>query len=100
MSDRLTEHGDLDASGIEVDVSGGVVTLTGTVDDRWAKRLAEDIVERVAGVRDVMNQLRVGGQTSQEDRSSGEMAGTTETSGSSSKSQGRNGRRAAATANR
>jgi osmotically-inducible protein OsmY len=98
VSDRLTEHGDLDASGIEVDVNGGVVTLSGTVDDRWGKRLAEDIVERVPGVRDVMNQLRVGDQAGQEDRSSGDMAGTT--TDSSSKSQGRNGRRAATTPSR
>ena len=63
VSDRLTEHGDLDASEIEVDVSQGVVTLSGSVDDRWGKRLAEDIAERVPGVRDVMNQLRVGDPT-------------------------------------
>ena len=108
VSDRLTEHGDLDASGIEVGVTGGVVTLSGTVDDRWGKRLAEDIVERVPGVRDVMNQLRVGDQTTQgsdtgtrsSTRGSQDMTETTETSGSSSKSQGRNGRRAATTANR
>jgi osmotically-inducible protein OsmY len=65
VSDQLTEHAHIDASEIEVDVSGGVVTLTGSVDDRWAKRLAEDIAEGVPGVRDVMNQLRVGGQDDQ-----------------------------------
>jgi len=59
VSDRLTEHPDLDASDIEVKVSNGEVTLTGSVDSRLAKRLAEDIAEDCSGVRDVMNQLRV-----------------------------------------
>ncbi len=35
--------------------------LTGTVEDRQAKRLAEDIVERCPGVKDVQNQIRVQG---------------------------------------
>jgi osmotically-inducible protein OsmY len=59
VSDKLMEHPDLDASEIEVRVSKGEVTLTGSVDSRWAERLAEDIVESCTGVRDVMNQLRV-----------------------------------------
>jgi osmotically-inducible protein OsmY len=59
VSDKLMEHPDLDASEIEVRVAKGEVTLTGSVDSRWAKRLAEDIAESCAGVRDVMNQLHV-----------------------------------------
>jgi hypothetical protein len=59
VSDKLMEHPDLDASEIEVRVSAGEVTLAGSVDSRWAKRLAEDIAESCTGVRDVMNQLRV-----------------------------------------
>jgi osmotically-inducible protein OsmY len=59
VSDKLMEHPDLDASEIEVKVSNGEVTLSGLVDSRWAKRLAEDIAESSTGVRDVMNQLRV-----------------------------------------
>jgi osmotically-inducible protein OsmY len=59
VSDKLMEHPDLDASEIEVRVSGGEVTLSGSVDSRWVKRLAEDIAESCTGVRDVMNQLRV-----------------------------------------
>ncbi|MFL5686351.1 MAG: BON domain-containing protein [Chloroflexota bacterium] len=112
VSDRLTEHGDLDASGIEVEVSQGVVTLTGFVDDRWGKRLAEDVVEQVAGVHDVMNQLRVHGQQEQgakgqgDDMATRSSSGTspqmtgTETTASGSKSQGRNGRRATTTTTR
>ena len=59
VSDKLMEHPELDASEIEVRVSGGEVTLSGSVDSRWAKRLAEDVAESCTGVRDVMNQLRV-----------------------------------------
>jgi len=59
VSDLLTADDDLDASEIEVDVRDAVVSLTGTVSDRSAKRRAEDVAERAAGVEDVMNQLRV-----------------------------------------
>ena len=59
VSDKLMEHPDLDASEIEVQVAEGEVTLSGSVDSRWAKRLAEDIAESCTGVRDVMNHLRV-----------------------------------------
>jgi hypothetical protein len=59
INEILTRHGDIDATDIEVRVQQGEVTLTGTVNDRWAKRLAEDIAEDVVGVTDVQNQLRV-----------------------------------------
>lgn len=59
ISERLYYDHDVDASEIEVQVSGGVVTLTGSVEDRWAKRRAEDIAESCGGVKDVQNQLRI-----------------------------------------
>lgn len=59
INDRLTEHDWLDASDVDVQVSGGEVTLTGTVESRYAKRLAEDIAESVSGVTHVQNTLRV-----------------------------------------
>jgi osmotically-inducible protein OsmY len=59
VNDRLTQHGEIDATEIEVSVNQGEVTLSGTVDNRWTKRLAEDIVEEVSGVRNVVNLLRV-----------------------------------------
>jgi osmotically-inducible protein OsmY len=59
IHEALTDHEHIDATHITVDVKGGEVVLTGTVDDRNAKRLAEDIVDRVSGVRDVQNQLRI-----------------------------------------
>ncbi len=57
VSARLTEHGWIDASDIDVNVDNGEVTLTGTVDSRATKRLAEDIADSVPGVRDVHNRL-------------------------------------------
>jgi osmotically-inducible protein OsmY len=43
-----------------VQVSGGEVTLQGSVDGRWAKRMAEDVAHSVPGVRDVHNTLKIG----------------------------------------
>jgi osmotically-inducible protein OsmY len=57
--ERLTDDPWVDASDITVTVSGGEITLEGTVDDRRQKRHAEDCVEGVSGVTDVQNRLRV-----------------------------------------
>ncbi|WP_236024832.1 BON domain-containing protein [Arenibaculum pallidiluteum] len=59
VSDRLTDDSLVDATDIDVTVSGSEVTLSGTVDNRNAKRRAEDIAEAVSGVRHVQNNLRV-----------------------------------------
>lgn len=59
ISDTLMRHPDIDASDIEVEVSKGVVSLTGTVEDRHEKRLAELIAEDPLGVDDVDNRLKV-----------------------------------------
>ena len=59
VNDRLTDDPHIDASDIDVSVSNGEVTLSGTVDERFAKRHAEDIAESVAGVTHVQNNIRV-----------------------------------------
>jgi hypothetical protein len=59
LSERLMQHGLIDASDIVVEVNDGEVTLSGTVDDRQTKRLAEDVAENVFGVQDIHNQLHV-----------------------------------------
>lgn len=61
VSDNLSQAPDIDASEMEVTVSNGEVTLSGTVRSRYEKRRAEDVSERVPGVRDVNNRLRVSG---------------------------------------
>jgi len=59
VCDRLSDDDAIDASEISVDVSAGVVTLSGRVLDRFGKRHAEEICARVRGVVDVCNHLRV-----------------------------------------
>jgi hypothetical protein len=58
VSQRLTEDDRVDASEIEVRVSGGEVTLLGEVDTRQTKKAAEDVVWPVRGVTQVHNQLK------------------------------------------
>ncbi len=48
-----------DASEVEVTVHEGEVTLAGTVPDREDKRRVERLAERVRGVKEVFNRLRV-----------------------------------------
>ena len=59
VNDRLTDHPYLDAGDIVVSVKESEVTLSGTVDDRTDKRVAEDVAESVSGVTNVQNNLRV-----------------------------------------
>jgi len=59
VNDRLSDDAQVDASDIEIAVNNCEVTLTGTVNSRWEKRHAEDIVETVSGVKNVENRLKV-----------------------------------------
>lgn len=59
VSDQLSDDSFLDASGIEVGVKDGDVTLNGVVDSRYSKHRAEDLAEDVTGVKNVQNNLRV-----------------------------------------
>lgn len=59
VCERLTRHGRLDASRVQVRVENGEVTLDGQVESRAAKRMAEETAESVSGVRDVHNRLRI-----------------------------------------
>jgi hypothetical protein len=59
ICDIFTDDARLDPSEVFVKVEGSEVTLTGTVSSRDQKRRAEELAERVRGVGDVHNQLRV-----------------------------------------
>jgi osmotically-inducible protein OsmY len=59
VCELLTYHSGIDASNIDVKVSGGEVTLTGEIPDRYMKRMAEDVIDEIPGVKNVNNQLRV-----------------------------------------
>lgn len=83
INDRLSDDPFIDASDIDVTVSSGEVTLTGTVDHRSTKRRAEDLAEAVSGVKNVENRLRVMQSTGS---SSGSSFAGSQTSGVSSMS--------------
>lgn len=59
VSDRLAHQHEVDPSDLEVHVSSGEVTLTGTVQNRREKYMAEEIADNVGGVTEVHNQLRI-----------------------------------------
>ena len=59
VNEALARHDALDASEIEVEVKNGELTLSGTVSEKNAKRMAESIAENVFGVSDVQNSIRV-----------------------------------------
>jgi hypothetical protein len=59
VCDRLTDHPLIDASDIEVSISGVEVTLAGSVDNPIAATRAEAIAREVTGVAGVRNALTV-----------------------------------------
>jgi osmotically-inducible protein OsmY len=59
VSERLSAEVPSDAAQIQVEVTHSEVTLAGTVDTAEARRRAEDVAGRVAGVVSVINNLRV-----------------------------------------
>lgn len=68
ICERLTHDPVVDASDISVECRAGVVTLDGTIHERWLKHRVEDMVADCSGVKDVQNRLTVaGGPQSGED---------------------------------
>jgi osmotically-inducible protein OsmY len=59
VCEALSDAHEVDATHVDVTVKNGEVVLSGTIDDRNQKRMAEDIAERISGVKDVQNQIRV-----------------------------------------
>lgn len=57
--DALTSDIRIDATSVNVDVVAGVVYLRGTVPSFYEKRTATEIANRIKGVLDVVNELRV-----------------------------------------
>jgi osmotically-inducible protein OsmY len=76
VSEHLTQNSWVDASEIEIDVKDGEVTLSGTVQSRDEKRRAEDVAERVSGVHDVHNQIRVQSQHQHQGAMAGQSGNT------------------------
>ena len=65
VASRLTQHGQVDASNIEITIDNGEVLLEGTVDSEETKRLAQEALESIVSVGSVQNLLQV--QTDQAD---------------------------------
>ncbi|MCU0497615.1 MAG: BON domain-containing protein [Anaerolineae bacterium] len=84
----LTDHDQIDAGQIQVQVSGGEITLEGTVSDRYQKRMAEDVLEGISGVKEIHNRLRV--QQAMSIGQSG-MSGQSGSQGQSSETTGHSG---------
>jgi osmotically-inducible protein OsmY len=87
LCERLSEDPEIDPSEVTITVTGGKITLEGTVDSRQTKNAIEDIADQF-GLQDVQNNLRVQrqgqGQTGTEasGKSGSNMGkGTTGTSG-------------------
>jgi len=86
VCDRLTDDWMLDASHIEVDVREGEVILNGSVNNRSAKRRAEDCAEDLSGVKHVQNNLRVESVDSSSNSNSNATMGSGSAIGQSSSS--------------
>jgi hypothetical protein len=59
IADRLADDRSVDASDVSVHVHQGRVTLTGSVMNRAQKRRAEEVADRISGVKDVTNSIDV-----------------------------------------
>ena len=95
ICERLTDDPAIDASNVNVEVTGQTVKLSGTVDDRSTKYEIEELVENFGGVKDIDNQLRVqsswsshqaSGSSSQQQQQRSDSA-----SGSTTRNEGRSG---------
>jgi hypothetical protein len=58
-SEGIIRHGHVDASGVNVRVERGEVTLEGTVSSHREKRMAEEDVNSLPGIKNVHNRLQV-----------------------------------------
>jgi hypothetical protein len=59
VSEALERDPKIDASEIEVDVKDGVVILKGSVEHRRHKRMSEDVIDMIPGVKDIRNEVSV-----------------------------------------
>jgi BON domain len=55
----ILRHGHVDAGGVNVRVERGEVTLEGTVSSHREKRMAEEDVNSLPGIKNVHNRLQV-----------------------------------------
>ena len=65
VCDALFKNPTVDASNIKVKVDGGLITLSGMVNDRDDKKEAEHCLEHILGVIDIQNDLKILNQSNQ-----------------------------------
>jgi len=75
INERLTEDDYLDATDLTVRCVNGVITLEGTVAERWMKHRAEDLADASSGVKQVDNRIQV--QSQSQSQRAGESSTTT-----------------------
>lgn len=59
IENKLVWNSEINSANINVQTTRGIVSLTGTVDSYWEKKLAEDIALYTSGVMEVINDLSV-----------------------------------------
>lgn len=59
LNEQLMDADDIDASDVSIEVKDGVVTLSGSVEQRRIKHRIEDMADDCSGVKDVKNDIRV-----------------------------------------
>lgn len=59
VCEALLNDQQVDASDIEVEVSEGLVTMRGVVENREMKKAAENCIEGISGVEDIFNLLKI-----------------------------------------
>jgi hypothetical protein len=104
VCDAISNDAQVDASDVEVKVEQGEVTLVGTVRDRNSSRRIEDIIDHIAGVKDVHNQIKVQRHEATHRANQGQSASGTSSTGASttgaSTSTGNHGSNGVLTENR
>ena len=59
ISEKLWHADHVDSSEVTIAVEDGIVTLTGSVPERWMRHEIEDIADSCMGVKDMVNNVRV-----------------------------------------
>ena len=94
LNEQLMDADDVDASDVSIEVKDGVVTLSGSVEQRWIKHRIEDMADDCNGVKDVRNEIRVQSRIDwpyDKQQVSGGLGGTASSQGSSATSGGVSG---------
>lgn len=59
ISEKLWQADHVDSSEVTIAVEDAIVTLTGSVPERWMRHEIEDIADSCMGVKDIVNNVRV-----------------------------------------